>query len=93
MLRDREVPMKEHHQCLGPCLRDTYLASVLHVVLLSRMRAEPGAGAGCAWFGATQDNGILVQVPGSLHGDTDRPRLLTDVIARDTERSGSGNLS
>lgn len=61
----------------------TYLASILHVVLLSRMRA----GAGCALFGATQDDGILVQVPSPLHHDTDRPRLLTDIIARGTQKS------
>lgn len=69
----------------GP--RHTYLASVLHVVLLSRMRADPGAGAGCALFGATQDDGILVQVPSPLHCDADRPRLLTDVIARGTQKN------
>lgn len=67
----------------------TYLASVLHVVLLSRMRA----GARCALFSATQDDGVLVQVPSPLHRDTDRPRLLADIIARDTEESDSGNRS
>lgn len=71
----------------------TYLASILHVVLLSRLRADPGAGAGCALFRATQDDGVLVEVPSPLHRNTDRPRLLTDVIARGTQKSGSGNLS
>lgn len=71
----------------------TYLASILHVVLLSGMRADPGAGAGCALFRSTQDDGILVQVSSPLHHDTDGARLLADIIARGTQKSGSGNLS
>lgn len=85
----RWVRRRGNHRNLQPCrgtsgpLR-TYLTSIFHIVLLSGMRADPGAGAGCAWFGATQDDGILVQVPSPLYRDTDRPGLLTDVIARDT---------
>ena len=48
----------------------TYLASILHIVLLSRLGAHPGAGGGRALLRATQDNGVLVQVPRPLHCDT-----------------------
>lgn len=85
----RWVRRRGHHRNLQSCQGTsgplhTYLTSILHVVLLSGMRADPGAGAGCALFGATQDDGILVQVSSPLHRDTDRPGLLTDVIATDT---------
>ena len=38
----------------------TYLAGILHIVLLSRLGADPGAGAGGALLCVTQDNGVLV---------------------------------
>lgn len=66
----------------------TYLASILHVVLLSGLGADPGAGAGGALLGATQDDGILVQVPTPLHCDANRPCFLTDIVARSTQKGG-----
>lgn len=71
----------------GP--RFTYLASILHVVLLSGLGAHPGAGAGSALLRATQDDGVLVQVPGPLHRDTDGARFLTNIVAGSTQKGRS----
>lgn len=68
----------------------TDLARVLHVVLLAALGAAPGAGAGGALLRATQHDGVLVQVPAPLHCDADRPRCLTDVVARNTQKGGLG---
>lgn len=65
-------------------IRGIYLASILHIVLLPRLGADPGTGAGSALFRVTQDYGILVQVPSPLHCDADRPSLLTDIVATNT---------
>lgn len=78
--------------CSPPAVREseapmpTYLASILHIVLLSRLGAHPGAGGGRALLRATQDNGILVQVPRPLHRDTHWPCFLTDIVAGSTQK-------
>lgn len=68
--------------------RSSYLASIFHIVLLSWLEADSGAGAGGPLLSATQDDGILVQVPSPLHCDTDRPRFLTHVVAGSTQKGG-----
>lgn len=61
--------------------RSGYLPGILHIVLLARPSAHATAGGGAGLLCATQHDGVLVEVAGSLHRHRHRAGLLAHVVA------------
>lgn len=63
-----------------------YLSGVLHVVVLAGAQSRPAGRGGAALLGATQHDGVLVEVARPLHRHRHRARLLRHVVTAAAKR-------